>query len=256
LSRRNTKYVGMIILLLGTLLGGGFLSSSAAAQEEDPGFIRSLGTDSAPVENDYYFEASFDNSLARRHWVYFYGEGVFTLGKDWGLEVDFPNLYTQFPLGQVPLTLEPIGLMARYEAWHFGTWNDETAGAFSISAGGFYGFQNSQFPWIGSSWCVEALGGYRIGRFFLQGDYSYQGALEANVPNQFYLDTSLGYRLTPEWFLQVEADFTGISGPFSGTSWSYVPQVAFQPGDWLFELGESLGDSNLVFTELMVGRAF
>ena len=245
----------MMLLLGGALSLGFLLSGSAAAQEEDPGLIRSLGTDSAMVENNYYFETAIDNSLASRHWIYFYGEGVFALGKDWGLEVDFPDLYTQFPLGQAPLFLEPIGLMVRYEAWHFGAWNDETAGAFSISAGGFYGFHNAQVPSIGSSWSVEAMAGYRMGRFFLQGDYNYLGGLDANVPDDLELDDSLGYRLTNEWYLQAEADFTATNGPFGGTSWSYVPQVAFQPGDWLFELGESFGNPSGVFTEIMVARA-
>lgn len=237
--------------LLGLLLGTLLLACPAAAQEEDPGFIRSLGTDSAPVENDYYLETSFDNNFTRGHWAYLYGEGLFKLGKDWGLEADFPNLYTLYPLGQFPLPLEPVELMARYEAWHFGAWNDETAGAFSISAGGGYSFRNSQF----SDWSVEALGGYRMGRFFLQADYSYEGSLVANAPNELYLDTSLGYRLTPEWFLQAELDFTSTTGPFGGNTWSYVPQAAFQPGDWLFELGESFGVSSLGFTQLLVGRA-
>ena len=243
-------------LLWGSLLGVLLAPRPASAQEDDPGLIRSLGTDSAPVENNYYFETAIDNSLARRHWIYIYGEGVVALGKDLGIEVDFPDLYTLFPLGQTPLVLEPVGFMVRYEAWHFGAWNDETAGALSISAGGFYGFRNDQFPEIGNSWSVEAMAGYRMGRFFLQGDYNFLGGLDANVPDELELNDSLGYRLTNEWYLQAEADFTATSGPFGGTSLAYVPQIAFQPGDWLFELGESFTGSSSAFTELLVARAF
>lgn len=150
----------------------------------------------------------------------------------------------------------PIGLYLRYEFYHFGGWSSETAGAFSIEAGGAYGFSNKTFPWIGSSWSLEALGGYRMGKFFLQGNYSYQGGIDPQVPNEWQANTGLGYNLGSDWYIQGEADFTAVTGSFNGFSWVYIPQVAFQPGEWLFELGESLNETPAGVTELMVARTF
>jgi hypothetical protein len=243
------------IFLFGIILWGILSVRPSFAQSDDPGLIRALQTDSAQIETTYYLETTFNNDTSPHHGVYLYGEGLFALGKDWGLEADFPNLITLEPLGQNPAVLMPVGLFVRYEAYHFGGWNDEEAGVFSIEAGGSYGFSNSTFPWIGSSWLVEALGGYRMGRLFLQADYDYQGGIDSKVPSQWQFNTDLGYRMTTEWYLQVEADFSASSS-FSDTSWSYVPQIAFQPGDWLFEFGESVADSPSGFTELMVARAF
>lgn len=240
-------------LWLGTALAATLFPPSALAQSDDPGLVRALETNSPQIENTYYLEATFNNDTSARHGAYLYGEGLFALGKDWAVEADFPSFITLQPLGQNPLVLEPIGLFLRYEAWHMGGWNDEEAGTFSIQAGGSYGFSNPTFPWIGSSWTVEALGGYRIGRFFLQADYGYQGGIDPKVQSQWRFNTALGYRLTTEWYIQAEAD--GLAS-FDGVSWSYIPQIAFQPGDWLFEFGESIGNSPSGFTELMVARAF
>ena len=240
----------------GSVLGILFGAGSSWAQVSDPGLIRALNTDSAPIENTYYLETSFDNDFSRRHWIYFYGEGLFSVAKEWGVEVDFPNLSTRHPLGQFSLAFEPIGLFVRYEFWHFGNWNDETAGAFSLSAGGFYGGAPlDQSARGGSSLALEALGGYRLGRFFLQGEYAFQGAVDPNSSSQWNANTALGYRLTNEWHVQMEADLTASLPPFNETSWSFVPQIAFQPGDWLFEFGEAFTDPSSVFTEVMVARA-
>ena len=225
-------------------------------QEDDPGLIRTLGIDSAQVENTYYFEATFDNDSSSHHLFYLYGEGLFTLAKDLGLEADFPTLLTEEPLGQGPAVLGPVGLYLRDEFYHFGGWSSETAGAFSIEGGAAYGFSNKTFPWIGSSWSLEALGGYRVGRFFVQGNYCYEGGIDTHVPNEWMANTGLGYRFGSDWYIQGEADFKAFTGSFSGSSWSFIPQIAFQPGEWLFELGESLNESPAGVTELMVARTF
>jgi hypothetical protein len=227
----------------------------SSAQEDDPGFIRALQTDSAPIENYYYLTSYFNNVASPYYGFYLYGEGLFALGKDLGVEMDFPNLITREPLGTGPAILGPIGLALRYEFYHFGDWNSQTAGAFSIEAGGSYGFSNHTFPWVGSSWCVEAMGGYRVGNLFLQGNYTYQGAIDPQVATEWQANTSLGYRLGSDWYVQTEADFTDVTSPYPGTSWTFIPQIAFQPDEWLFELGESLNETPAGVTQLMVARA-
>jgi hypothetical protein len=256
MTRLSASLGSFFPLLTACWMAQAFLPSTLSAQENDPGIIRTLGTDSPQIENTYYLEASFDNDAAPYHWLYLYGEALFALGKDWGLELDFPNLTTQYPLGQVPLILSPIGLYLRYEFYHFGVWTSETAGAFSIEGGGAYGFPNTTFPWIGSSWSLEILGGYRIGKFYLEGNYGYQGRIDPQVPNQWQANTGLGYHFSRDWYLQTEADFTAIVASTSNSSWSFTPQIAFQPGEWLFELGESLSQSPASVTEVMIARTF
>ncbi len=226
------------------------------AQQEDAGLIRTLETDSASIENNYYLLASFDNDTSPYHYQYLYGEGVFTLGKDLGVEADFPSFITWSPLGRYPAVLGPIGLYLRYEAYHFGGWSSEEAGIFSIEAGGAYGITNKTFPYVGSSWTIEALGGYRIGKLFAQGEYCFQGGIDPKVPSEFQANTGLGYSVGSNWYIQVEADFTDITAPFTDSSWTFIPQIAFQPDEWLFELGEALNETPAGVTEVMVARAF
>ncbi len=243
------------ILSPALLLGLALWARPCLAQEDDPGMVRTLGIDSAQVENAYYLEATYNNDSSPHPIFYLYGEGLFTLTKDLGLEADFPTLDSPEPLGQGPAVLGPIGLNLREEVYHFGGWSSETAGAFSIEGGGAYGFSEPRFPWIGSSWSLEALGGYRVGRLSLQGSYGYQGGLDPEVPSLWQANTSLGYHLALDWYVQGEADFTAVTRPYPNSFWSLVPQVAFQPGDWLFELGEALNSPSGI-TELMVARAF
>ncbi|HJT24469.1 MAG TPA: hypothetical protein VJ873_07815 [bacterium] len=235
-------------------LGCALFPSLSMAQSDDPGLVRALDTDSPQIENTYYVETTFNNDFSPHHGLYLYGEGLFTLSKDWGVEADFPDLVTLDPLGKYPVGLMPFGVFVRYEAWHFGGWNDETAGALSFQAGGSYGFPNTFYRWIGSSWSLEALGGYRMGRVFVQADYTYQGAIDPQVQSQWQFNQSIGYRLTTNWYVQVEADISA-SASFDDISWTYMPQIAFQPGDWLFEFGENIGEGPAGYTELMVARA-
>jgi hypothetical protein len=252
--KATIRVAWLICMALGGILV--LLPTLSFEQEDDPGFIRAIETDSPAIENTYYLQATFNNDTSPYHGLYLYGEGLFSLSKDWGLEADFPTLLTRQPLGQVPLVLGPIGLFLRYEAWHFGGWNSETAGAFSIQAGGSYGVSNTTFRSVGSSWTLEALGGYRVGRLFLQAEYGYQGGIDPKVSSEWQLNNALGYRLGGDWYAQVESDFTAVTSPKSDVSWSVMPQIAFQPGEWLFEWGESIGSSPAGFTELMVARTF
>jgi hypothetical protein len=256
MTRISARLSVSLLLLAACAAAQALLPSSLPAQENDPGIIRTLETDSAQIENSYYFSASFDNNTSSNRWLYLYGEGLFAIANDWALEVDFPNLSTQYPLGQVPLILAPIGLNLRYEFYHFGGWSSETAGAFSIEGGGAYAIPNTTFPWMGSSWSASVLGGYRMGKLYLEGNYGYQGGIDPRVPNQWKANTGLGYHLSRDWYIQGEADLTAVTAPNSRSSWAFIPQIAFQPGEWLFELGESLSDSPASTTELMVARTF
>jgi hypothetical protein len=256
MSRPLTDF--RIVPLLGLVLWviQGILPCALAAQEDDPGLIRTLQTDSASVENAYYLLAAFSNNTSPYHELSLYGEGMLTLEKSLGLEVDFPSLLTRQPLGQVPAALGPVGVYLRYEPLHFGGWNSETAGALSVKGGGAYGFSNATFPYIGSSWTLEILGGYRVGPLFLQGNYGVQGGIDPKVPSEWIVNTGLGYHLGSNWYIQAEGDFTAITAPFSDTSFSFIPQIAFQPDDWLFELGEAFNESPTGVTELMAARTF
>ena len=251
----RTYKVTKALFLVGIGLWGLFLSGRAFAQE-DPGLIRALQTDSAHVENSYYILASFQNDTTPYHWVYLYGEGLFVLGKDLGLEADFPLLDTWEPLGTQPVVLGPIGLNLRYEFYHFGGWSSETAGAFALSGGAAYGIANKDFPWIGSSWTLEVLGGYRIGKFFLQGNYGFQGRIDPQVSSIWSANTALGYHFLPDWYLQTEADLSDTLEDFGGATWTFIPQIAFQPDEWLFEFGECFNVSPVGITEIMIARTF
>jgi hypothetical protein len=241
------------------LAGLTLLPLCALGEEGDPGLIRALETDSASVENAYYLWAVVDNDTAPYHYIYLYGEGVAALAKDWGLEVDFPNLDTWDPLGRYPLVLAPIGLYLRYEALHSGSWSSETGYVLSFQAGAAYEVPQKTFEYLGSSWSVKVLAGYKLGMWFAQGNYGFQGGIDPDSLTQFTANTGLGYSLGSNWYLQAEADFYDITAPSNAvdSDWTFLPQVAFQPGDWLFELGEAFNDDHPQgLTEILAARTF
>jgi hypothetical protein len=246
----QTRGFWTILLFLALGLSQPFL---VHAEEDDPGLIRALGTDSASVENAYYLWAYIDNAPSQG--LYLYGQGDFALTKDWGLVASFPNLDTLLPLGRTALVMGPMGLSVRYEAWRSGGWATETAGVFSIQGGAALGFSNPTFPYVGSSWALTALGGYRIGKLFIQGNYGYEGGIDPQVPSQWKAHTSLGLNLGADWYIQGEADFYTVTSPLSDSDWSFIPQFAYQPGDWLFELGQAFS-GNPGVTEILVARTF
>ncbi|HET9869967.1 MAG TPA: hypothetical protein VFR02_05675, partial [bacterium] len=172
-----------------------------------------------------------------------------------GLEADLPNLSTKTPLGEVPLILGPTGLYARWEPFHFGGWNSSTAGALSFKAGGAYAEANSVFSRIASSWTLAVLGGYRLGPWFVQGNYGYNGGFDGRA-GEWQAHTDLGLGLGSDWYVQTELDLDLREGPTGGASWTLLPQVAFQPGEWLFEFGESFNGSPAGYTEILAARTF
>lgn len=231
----------------------------AVAEENDPGLIRAINTDSASVENAYYAWVSFDNDMRPYGDFFLYGEGVATLAKDWGLEVDFPDLYTWYPLGEYPLFMTPIGLDLRYEVLHSGSWSSENGYVVSLQAGGAIRVSSEILDYQGDSWNVKVLAGYKLGKWFAQGNYGFQGGLEPGTLSQFTADTDLGYSLGSNFFLQAEADFYSIIAPASAvdSDWSFTPQVAFQPGEWLFEAGEAFNDDHPKgLTQVLAARTF
>src|SRR5262249_45102070 len=154
-----------------------------------------------------------DNEVSPYRGVYLYGEGVFTLAKDLGLELDFPNLLTWYPLGKYPLALGPTGLYLRYEALHSGSWSSETAGSLSFQAGGAYAQPTGPFRYLGSSFTLKVLGGYRWGQVFVQGNYAYQGGIDPQSLTLFQANQSLGVALDKHWYLLGEADLYAVTAP-------------------------------------------
>lgn len=240
------------------LMALSFLSASPLkAQENTPGLIRAIGTDSSSIENAFYLWTTIDNDSSPYHWIYLYGEGIFALDKELGLEVDFPNLLTFTPLGEYPLALGPTGLYLRYEALHSGGWSSETAGSLSFQAGGAYARPVAPYRYIGSSLTLKMLGGYRWGKFFVQGNYAYQAGLDPQSLSVFEANNACGISLGGPFYAQMEADLYAVTGPFHDSSWTVTPQLAFQQDEWLFEFGEALNDDHpAAQTQFLIARAF
>jgi hypothetical protein len=235
----------------------------AFADDDDPsrGMIRTINIDGAAVQNTYYLEASMDNNTSPGHYLYLYGEVILALDKDWGLVVEFPNILARQPLGQGPSALGPVGLSLKYVFYQFGTSDSETAGVFAAQAGGAFVIPNSRFPFMNGSLTPEVLGGFRLGKWFLQANYGYNEMPDHPNLNNLSLDTSLSYSLNSDWFLQCEGNFTDntfLDNGARGSQMTLVPQIAFQTGDWLFEFGEEfeLNASTSATTDLLVARAF
>ncbi|HVZ81028.1 MAG TPA: hypothetical protein VHE12_09585 [bacterium] len=242
------------IALLAVLLTS--LPSRPYAQENTPGLIRAIGTDSSSIENAFYLWTTFDNDFSPYHWVYLYGEGLFALDKELGLEVDFPDLLTYTPLGKYPLALGPTGLYLRYEPFHSGSWDSETAGSLAFQAGGAYARPLGPYRYLGSSFTLKLLGGYRWGKFFVQGNYAYQGGIDPQSLSVWQADNACGLSLGGPFTIQMEADLYAVTAPFQDSSWTFTPQVAFQEGEWLVEFGESFNDHPAGETQVLVARAF
>jgi hypothetical protein len=235
-----------------------FLTCPAAGQENTPGLIRAIGTDSSSIENAFYLWTTVDNDSSPYHWIYLYGEGVFALDKELGLEVDFPNLLTYTPLGEYPLALGPAGLYIRYEALHSGSWSSETAGSLAIQAGGAYAKPLlPYYRYLGSSLTLKVLGGYRWGKFFVQGNYAYQAGLDPQSLSMVQANNAFGLSLGGPFTVQMEADLYAVTAPFHDSTWTVTPQLAFQENEWLLEFGEALNDEHPAGqTQVLIARAF
>lgn len=230
-----------VFLMFSTIFPASWLRAETMDRDDDSlGITRAINIDEASVETALYLIPSIDNDFSQGHIINLQDESVFALTGHWGLEVDFPQVLIQQPLGQGSAALGPIGLGFRYRGYQFGTENSETAGVFSAEAfGAYWATPNSQFQDIGSTLTFELLEGFRWGKAFLQGNYGYNTALDSNTQNSWFANSALGYPLSDKWVVQMEADFTANPA----VQWTFVPQIGFKTGHWLFEVGEALNAS-------------
>ncbi len=232
--------LGSFSRALGLAAAIAFFAGAAKAQEV-PTITRAINLDEAEVSSVYYVTGSIDNSNAAGTFTNLQGEGLIHLARDWGLDITFPDLLLEEPLGHGPAALGPLGGGPR---WVFGRFHDPDGGAggvFSLEAQGFYwATPDSRFPGVGSSYTFQALDAVRMGRVFLQGNYGYNGALDNNFTANWFAFTALGYALGAHWAIQVEGDWTDNLLPDNGgtsSQWVLVPEVGFKTGGWLFEVG-------------------
>jgi hypothetical protein len=235
-----------MILWIGALPA---LAEESGADDNDVslGITRVINIDEASIETAFYLISSIDNDFSGSHLVNLEFESTFAFNKISGLELDFPQILLQQPLGQGPSALGPINLGFRYVYYQFGTADSGSSGIFSLEPlVNYWASPNDQFPGIGDSFELEALGGLRLGKVFLQGNYGYNTALDSKALNGWFANTALGCSLDSHWLAQVEADFNGntfLGDGSLGTQWTLVPQIGFKTGNWLFELGEAFNPS-------------
>lgn len=230
------KTIGWVLCLsIACWLG----ASPTQGEEEPPTITRPINIDEATVTSAYYVTGSIDNAFAQGHSINLQGEGLFQLGRDWGLDVTFPQVFLQEPQG--PAALGPLGGGPRWVFERFHSPDGEAGGIFSLEAQGFYwATPDDRFPGVASSYSLQALGAFRLGRTYLQGNYGYNGAFDANFTPNWFAFSALGYALSPHWDIQVEGDFTDSLPPNNGgtsSQWVLVPQVGFKTDGWLFEVG-------------------
>lgn len=208
---------------------------------DQPTMTRAINLDEPNVNDALYLVGSIDNDAAAGNLIDLQGEGVFHLAKDWGIEVDFPDVLLQEPVGQNPIALGPIGAGLRYIFERFRTEDGQKAGSFAVEAQGGWAIPTNSFVETvpGSSWGLEALGAFRVGRVYLQGNYGYNGAFDNNYIDNWYAFNALGYALNRQWDIQVEADWTDNvpSNGGSSSQWVLVPQIGFKTDGWLLEVG-------------------
>jgi len=218
-----------------------------APMSDRPTLTRAINIDEASVNNSVYVTGSIDNSFSQGHSINLQAEGIIRLDRDWGLDLSFPQILFQEPLGQTSAALGPIGAGLRYVFAKFRNRGADTAGVFSLEAQGFYwATPNDRYSGVGSSYTLQGLAGIRFGRVYLQGNYGYSGAFDQDFQNNFFAFSSLGYALAAHWALQVEADYTGNILPDSAgleSEWMLVPQLGFKTDGWLVGVGEAFNPS-------------
>ncbi len=220
---------------------------SSAPEADRPTLTRAINIDEASIVNSVYVVGSVDNDFSLGHQIVLSCEGIIRLERDWGLDLSFPQALLLDPLGQGSAALGPIGAGLRYCFAKFKNPNGNSAGVFSLEAQGFYwATPNSRFSGVGSDYVLTGLMGVRVGRFYVQGNYGYEGAFDQNFQPDWFAFSSLGYALGAHWALQVEADYTGAVIPDNGgidSEWALVPQLGFKTDGWLIEVGESFNPS-------------
>lgn len=233
------------------------------AQDADDlsrGMEESINVDEAWVENSLFLFVFNDNDFSKGHSLNLEGEWSHPFGSDFGMELDFPQVLIQQPLGQGPAAMGPIGLDLRYVYYQFGTDESAAAGVFSIQAGGAYWVTpDSRFPGVGSGLSAETLGGFRFGRVFLQGNYGYDTNLNQNALSGWMANTAFGVLVGHDWLAQVEADYSSNAGTDAddgvpGNQWVFIPQIGFRTGELFFELGEEMNASPSGTTVLLIER--
>jgi len=210
------------------------------------GMTRSLNIEEAWVENAAYVFSNLDNDLSAGHAWELMGEWDFAFNPMFGGELDFPEVTMQQPLGNAPSTLAPVALGFRFVPLQFGTPESDMAGVLGIEAEGAYWFspQYDNFPGLGNSLTLEAMGGWRAGKVFLQGLGGYTSNLGQGAVSGGFVNVGLGWSMIPQWTPQFEVDFndtTLLDDGSVGTQWTLLPQIGFQSGEWTLEVGEEFG---------------
>ncbi len=262
LAKGILRRAGYFSLALLVVFGLEVLQVRADESEADrPTMTRAINIDEASVDSAVYVTGSIDNDFSQGHTIDLEGEGLFRLDQDWGLDVTFPQVLLQQPLGQGPAALGPLGAGLRYVFQRVKTEDGQVGGIFSLEAQGFYwATPDNQFPGTGSGYTLQGLGALRVGRVYLQGNYGYNGAFDQMVTPSWFANSSLGYALGAHWALQVEADYTGQVLPGNGGlagQWTLVPQIGFKTDGWLWEVGEAFNPSQAgTATDLIIERNF
>ena len=251
---------GIIVGLLFLLAWAAIPQAALADEDDDPsgGVERSLGIDEAWVENALYLFTFADNDFSTGHSVNFQVEEDIAFSKNFGADVGFPALLLTQPLGSGPATWGPLSLAFKYVAYRFGTPKSASSGIFSLQAGAGLATSNL-LPGLGSTLQMEGMGAFRADKFFIQGSYGFNAALDASPLSGWFADTALGINLSSEWVLLGESDFNGntfLNDGSRGTRWTFVPQVGFSAGPWFLELGEEINASLSGTSVLMVERDF
>ncbi len=249
-SNRPKRYALILFFQGAALLTAlpAFAQNSAPTPAQDrPTLTRAINIDEASVLDTIYVSGSINNNFSQGNQISLEGEGIFHITKDWGLDVVFPQVTLNDPPGQGAAMLGPIGGGLRYVFAKLRNREADSAGVFSVEAQGFYwATPNSLFPGEGSNYVFQGLAGVRAGRWYIQGNYGYNGAIDQAYQPNWFAFSALGYALATHWALQVEADYTGTVLPDNGgldSEWVLVPQLGFKTDGWLFEAGEAFNTS-------------
>lgn len=244
LFKKTLRWTGSFLFVGGMALGVAQAWADGTASSEEPSSMtRAINIDEAGVGNFYYVVGSIDNSDAPGSLINLQGEGLLKLDPNWALDVVFPDVVLQKPLGKGPAALGPLGGGPRWVFERFRSPDGGSSGVFSLEAQAFgWATPDNRFQEDGS-YSLQALGAFRLGRIYLQGNYGYNGAFDSNFTPNWFAFTALGVALGAHWAIQVEGDFTDTILPNNGgmsSQWTWVPQLGFKTDGWLLEAGLGL----------------
>lgn len=225
---------------------------------DQPTITRAINIDEASVASVYYVTGSIPNGASAGGLISLSGEGMFQLSKDWGMDVSLPAVLIDEPLFQGPAVLAPIGAGPRWVFEKFHSENGKVGGLFSVEGQAFYWATpdpDDRFPGVASNYIFQLLGAVRVGRAYLQGNYGYDGAFNSSFTAEWFAFTSLGYALTSHWCVQMEGDYTRPVNAGAVNQLTFVPQVGFKDGGWLFELGLAVTTGQTgTFTDFVIEK--